>query len=145
MSTFLKAIGIVALVFVGSLAALVVAQRYFKPKPPSDAELIEAVGRVEEVFGQASEASRRRAALADICTIESCVDLYALDHDDRYPQSLREIISDARQYLRDGLPLDPWGNEYVYKCPGAKHRKSYDVFSAGPDGTSGTSDDVTPW
>ncbi len=49
-------------------------------------------------------------------------------------------------YLADGkLPLDPWGEPYVYRYPGTKNKNSYDVFSKGPDRTEGTKDDIGNW
>lgn len=39
------------------------------------------------------------------------------------------------------LPKDPWGNDYIYRAPGRKHPKSYDLFSAGPDRKPDTADD----
>ena len=44
-------------------------------------------------------------------------------------------------YLRR-LPPDPWGNEYRYRGPGRGGEKRCDLFSAGPDGTEGTADDI---
>src|SRR3954465_3403770 len=35
--------------------------------------------------------------------------------------------------LIESSPKDPWGMEYVYRCPGAKNPNSYDIYSAGPD------------
>lgn len=40
---------------------------------------------------------------------------------------------------------DPWGNDYQYKYPGSQNASGYDVWSKGPDGTSGTSDDIGNW
>jgi general secretion pathway protein G len=49
-------------------------------------------------------------------------------------------------YLADGkLPLDPWGDPYVYRYPGTKNKKGYDVFSKGPDKAEGTADDIGNW
>jgi general secretion pathway protein G len=42
------------------------------------------------------------------------------------------------------IPLDPWSNAYVYRVPGVRHPKSYDVFSAGADGKPDTDDDIYP-
>jgi general secretion pathway protein G len=39
------------------------------------------------------------------------------------------------------LPKDPWGNDYVYRCPGTKHPSAYDLFSPGPDHKPDTADD----
>jgi general secretion pathway protein G len=43
--------------------------------------------------------------------------------------------------MMDGVPTDPWGQEYIYRCPGTKNPSDYDVFSAGPDGKPDTADD----
>jgi general secretion pathway protein G len=46
----------------------------------------------------------------------------------------------------DSVPLDPWGNPYIYKQPGThKTTSNYDLFSAGPDRQPGTQDDVGNW
>lgn len=42
-------------------------------------------------------------------------------------------------------PIDPWGNTYRYKCPGANNKTTYDLYSAGKDGIEGTEDDVNSW
>jgi general secretion pathway protein G len=39
------------------------------------------------------------------------------------------------------VPKDPWGNPYIYRCPGIKHPDKYDLFSAGPDRQADTADD----
>jgi general secretion pathway protein G len=43
------------------------------------------------------------------------------------------------------LPLDPWGEPYVYRYPGVNNRGSYDIFSKGPDRIEGTADDIGNW
>ncbi len=43
--------------------------------------------------------------------------------------------------LMEELPRDSWGSPYVYRCPGRKNPKSYDLFSAGPDRVADTADD----
>jgi general secretion pathway protein G len=35
----------------------------------------------------------------------------------------------------DTVPLDPWGNPYVYRSPG--ERSNYDIISLGSDGRDG--------
>ncbi len=44
--------------------------------------------------------------------------------------------------LLDGVPKDPWGKEFVYMSPGRKNPNGYDLYSAGPDRTPDTSDDL---
>ena len=49
-----------------------------------------------------------------------------------------------RKILTDKMPIDPWGHEYIYVCPGQKNPDGYDLYSAGKDGQPGTQDDVWP-
>ena len=41
-------------------------------------------------------------------------------------------------------PKDPWGNPYIYLCPGVHNTEDYDLFSYGPDGIE-SSDDIVNW
>lgn len=45
-----------------------------------------------------------------------------------------------KQLLKD-LPLDPWGNEYIYRNPGKFNPDGYDLYSLGADGQE-SDDDV---
>jgi general secretion pathway protein G len=38
-------------------------------------------------------------------------------------------------YLKKGIPLDPWGRAYIYKCPG--DHCDWDLYSYGSDGVAG--------
>ena len=42
------------------------------------------------------------------------------------------------------VPIDPWGDEFVYKFPGT-HEKPYDLSSIGADRIAGTGDDIVNW
>jgi general secretion pathway protein G len=48
-------------------------------------------------------------------------------------------------YLKKDIPLDPWGNAYVYAYPGTHSTNGYDLYSYGPDGQDGTDDDISNW
>lgn len=50
-------------------------------------------------------------------------------------------------YLLKKIPLDPWGNPYVYHLPG-KHEFPYEIISYGEDGKEGgegNAADITSW
>jgi general secretion pathway protein G len=94
-------------------------------------------GMVTLTFAGRAEDARKRAAKGDISSYTTAIDLYALDHNDKVPGSLQDLVSGKRQYVRE-LNKDPWGNEYIYKAQGSK----YEVFSAGPDGQAGSPDDI---
>lgn len=40
------------------------------------------------------------------------------------------------------IPKDPWGQDYIYRYPGQKDPKMYDLLSKGPDEQEGTADDL---
>ena len=49
-------------------------------------------------------------------------------------------------YIKPSVPKDPWGNEYVYTCPG--EHGDYDLVSYGADGQpggEGDNADITNW
>jgi general secretion pathway protein G len=39
------------------------------------------------------------------------------------------------------VPKDPYGNNYIYLCPGRRNPTGYDLYSAGPDRKADTADD----
>ena len=41
--------------------------------------------------------------------------------------------------LMKTVPIDPWGNEYVYRIPG-KGGAAFDIYSLGPDGKESDDD-----
>ncbi|MGC9023154.1 MAG: type II secretion system major pseudopilin GspG, partial [Dissulfurimicrobium sp.] len=49
-------------------------------------------------------------------------------------------------YLPKPIPKDPWGHDYVYRCPG--EHGDYDIISYGRDGQpggEGEDADITSW
>ncbi len=73
----------------------------------------------------------------------------------KYPTSIDDMLtkpSDAAEAEKWGNEpymekpkLDPWSNEYQYLAPGKHNTESFDVWSNGPDGQSGTDDDIGNW
>jgi general secretion pathway protein G len=105
-------------------------------------------------FTGRSEQARLTAAKTDISAIEGALDAFEVDNG-RYPTNEEKLdallvapsgLTNWRgPYLkRNVVPVDPWGNAYVYHFPGAHNASGYDLFSMGPDGREGT-DDVANW
>ena len=49
-------------------------------------------------------------------------------------------------YIKPAVPKDPWGNDYVYVCPG--EHGEFDLMSYGADGVEGgegENADITNW
>ena len=105
-------------------------------------------------FTGRSEQARVAAAKADISAIELQLDAFEIDAG-RFPtteEGLGALITPPAQvrqwngpYLKKGVPVDPWGNPYVYRFPGQINTTGVDVYSYGPDGNEGGGDDVGNW
>lgn len=60
-------------------------------------------------------------------------------------EGLRALVSPPQgDPILDAVPRDPWGREFAYRRPGITGNE-FDVYSLGPDGEPGTSDDVGSW
>lgn len=112
-------------------------------------------GIVVPRFGGQTENARKTAATSQISTFGTALDAYEIDMGN-YPKGkngLEELISAPRNastwkgpYLKaDKIPLDPWGNAYVYECPGKHNPNGYDLLSMGKDARVGGDDDIANW
>ena len=97
-----------------------------------------AVMVAPSIFNQQAGA-QRDAALSQISALEAALDTYRLDVG-QYPDSLEGLVENDSgraawngPYLRREVPLDPWGNEYVYDSDG----RGFTLVSYGPDGERG--------
>ena len=81
----------------------------------------------------------RAKAEADIVAIAQSLDEYAVQNMGRHPDSLEALVtpdSNGHTYLqRETVPVDPWGNAYVYEPPAGGRKLN--VISYGKDGTPG--------
>jgi general secretion pathway protein G len=100
---------------------------------------------VPRVIGRSGEAKIAKAK-ADLAQLSSNLQTFHLNCD-RYPtteeglQALRTQPTDAPgwkgPYITKDIPLDPWGNDYVYECPGPSGDDSFTLLSYGRDGAPG--------
>lgn len=105
-------------------------------------------------FSGRTEQAKLTAAKTQIATFGTALDAYEVDVG-AYPKGragLEDLVQQPRDaqnwrgpYLKGEIPLDPWGNAYVYECPGKQNASGYDLYSMGPDGREGSEDDVTNW
>jgi general secretion pathway protein G len=112
-----------------------------------------------QIIGRVGE-SKVEAARAQIELFGTQLDLYRLDTGG-YPttaqglEALRQAPTTAPAprnwrgpYARKAIPLDPWGNSYVYRFPGDENPSGYDLFSYGADGQpggEGENADIKSW
>ena len=100
--------------------------------------------------------SKLQRVQADLANIETALKMYKLDNFS-YPsseQGIDALVTEPasapkpknwRNYM-DELPLDPWGNPYLFLSPGEAH--PYDIYTLGGDGVRGGVDeasDITNW
>jgi general secretion pathway protein G len=98
------------------------------------------------------EKAKKAAAKGDITVISGALDVFVLENG-KLPSTsdgldaLTQKPSWAKKwdgpYLKKS-PVDPWGNEYEYVCPG-RHGPDFDLHSLGPDGKDGGEDDIVSW
>lgn len=105
-------------------------------------------------FTKRSEQARIAAATTDIATLDGAIDVFEVDNG-RYPTSdegLKALVESPANsttwkgpYLKRAVGNDPWGNPYIYRCPGQHNNTSYDLYSFGPNGQEGGGDDIDNW
>ena len=89
----------------------------------------------------------------DCATLRSVLEMYKLNGG-QYPttqQGLRALVEKPTSApiprmwskVADKVPLDPWGNEYLYRYPGKKNAMDFEIISRGKDGQEGTDDDIS--
>jgi general secretion pathway protein G len=110
---------------------------------------------VPKLTGQ-SKRAKVIAAQTQIADFGTALDSFEIGVG-RYPTTVEGLLglvqrptSEADEwqgpYLsKNTIPLDPWGNEYQYRCPGQYNPDGYDIYSFGPDGRLGGDDDITNW
>jgi len=88
------------------------------------------------------------AAKTQISTFETALSVYNTDVGD-YPstqQGLQALVEapagtkgwNGPYLTKTNVPNDPWGNPYIYVCPGQHNTSSFDLSSNGPDTGSPT-------
>lgn len=105
-------------------------------------------------FAGRTEQARNTAAVSQISTFGTALDAFEVDTG-FYPKGksgLNDLFQQPRDaqnwrgpYLKNEVPKDPWGNDYLYECPGKHNPTSYDILSMGPDGRVGGDDDISNW
>jgi general secretion pathway protein G len=110
-------------------------------------------GIVVPRFGGQTKRARETAATTQLSSFKTALDAYEVDVGS-YPkgkEGLKELVSAPRNaknwrgpYI-ESIPKDPWGNDYIYECPGKHNQNSFDLMSMGEDGRVGGDDDITNW
>lgn len=95
-------------------------------------------------FTNRTKQAQIAAATTQISNMKTALDAFDVDNG-YYPKGkngLQDLLVAPRDaqnwhgpYLQsDTVPKDPWGNDYIYECPGRHNPTSYDLSSMGPPG-----------
>ncbi len=105
------------------------------------------------VFTGTQDKANMNAAKAQVGLLGEPISRYRLDLN-KYPPKLEDLWekpSDAEMAKKwsgpytEKLKNDPWGNAYQYSPEGKNNPDKFDFWSNGPDGKSGTDDDIGNW
>ncbi|MEQ8767275.1 MAG: type II secretion system protein GspG [Planctomycetota bacterium] len=88
--------------------------------------------------------SAEERALDCLRSLDQAVQMYALDHGGEKPNKLEELVEPTAEsetgYLQSNtVPLDPWGNPFIYRPPTEPTGDDYEIISLGNDGAVGGS------
>lgn len=111
-------------------------------------EIMLVVGIITVLMGSAIymltgnlEFAKEKRAEGDMQALVTQIRLYEMKNSGRRLNGNLQALVD--QKLLETLPLDPWGNGYVYK-PDSSAPKGFFLYSFGPDGKDdgGNGDDI---
>jgi general secretion pathway protein G len=100
------------------------------------------VGSVGVMVFNRFKKAQVQTAKTRVTEISNATTQFMLDNNNSCPRSLDELVS--QKYLKKGLK-DPWGKDFIFRCPGTSDTDGADVASAGPDKQEGTQDDIKSW
>ena len=93
------------------------------------------------MMGRTKQANET-AVKVQIGSFKIALDAFEIDNG-YYPKGrngLQELFQQPRDAVKwhgpymDSLPKDPWGNDYVYECPGKHNPSFFDIYSPGAPG-----------
>lgn len=108
--------------------------------------LVVIAGFAIQNFTGIQETANKKSAITQISQLSNAVKTYQLLMR-QLPPNLEALVNPPAELANPGewtkqlekVPLDPWNRPYEYKVNGS----SFEIRCSGPDGQSGTSDDIT--
>ncbi len=111
------------------------------------------IGGAIGVMGRVGAGAAVQRVKGDMQAMSSALKMYKINNG-FYPsgaQGLKALVArpggspapKSWTQLADRVPMDPWGQEYLYKFPGTKTPSEFEIISKGEDTQQGTEDDIT--
>ena len=83
-----------------------------------------------------------RTAKINVKEIGDAITQYMIENNNECPKGMADL--EAKKNIRKAFK-DPWGKDFIIKCPGTNDTDGADVISTGPDKQEGTTDDIKSW
>lgn len=107
-------------------------------------------GLAVSVFTGSQKSAYIKSAQVQVDTLGHACEMYQLAmgqypsalQDLRYAPSVANASNWSGPYIDKDVGVDPWQNPYQFQYPGSRHPDKPDIWSYGPDGQSGTEDDI---
>jgi general secretion pathway protein G len=93
------------------------------------------------VFKQFQKGQVKTAKIS-VKEIGDAVTQYMIENNNECPHGMEDLV--AKRNMSRAIK-DPWGKEFIIKCPGEHDRDGADVMSSGPDKQEGSNDDINSW
>ena len=95
------------------------------------------------VVNNSFQKAKVKIARERIKEISQGVTTFMIDSNSSCPKGLDDLV--AQKYVSRASAKDPWGKEFVMRCPGQNDTDGADITSSGPDKADGTADDIKSW
>jgi general secretion pathway protein G len=83
-----------------------------------------------------------KVAKNSVVEVSNAIQQYMIENNNECPRGMEDLV--AKRNLKKAAK-DPWGKEFIIKCPGQNDTDGADVISSGPDKQEGTPDDIKSW
>ena len=97
---------------------------------------------VAVVVNKALNNAKIKVAKERIKEISQGVTTYMIDSNN-CPKGMDDLV--AQKYVARASAKDPWGKDFILRCPGTQDPDGADIVSGGPDRAEGTADDIKSW
>jgi len=97
---------------------------------------------VAVVVNKALNNAKIKVAKERIKEISQGVTTYMIDSNN-CPKGMDDLVS--QKYVARASAKDPWGKDFILRCPGTQDPDGADIVSGGPDRAEGTADDIKSW
>ena len=108
--------------------------------------VVAIIGMLMGTVGVYAFGRLQQAKITDTKIIIKAVDQamvhFQTDNTDACPKSLSDLYT--QKYLTKE-PVDAWGQQLIFKCPGEHNTDGADIVSKGKDKQEGTTDDIKSW